>query len=394
VASDLLLHPFDGMVALMDKSLVHFQQDAEGTTHFAMLQTIREFAQEQLTASGEREVLMHQHAAYYAELVEQAGAGVGSEEVAWFNRLDLEHDNVRQAMHWFIQSGDSESALKMCSNLWIFWHTRGYFREGRQWVAEAFSGSGPISDDTISKARYAEGILAMALGLYDSALTSFQQAQAIWEKNQDKLGLARIFHSTGRVHMYRSEFDDAMELFERAREISSDAGNSEGVTSALQNMGIISFERKNYDNALRYLHSALEISKEQDDIYGVVMALAALGSTAYWQQDYDKASRYYKESLQVNKQLNDQIGYIVCIESLGLVTYDTGQFQIAALLFGAGTKIRETIGQPSVDSEPYRAQQQKIMSAQERFGEDWTSWWNEGATMWVEDVIQYIYDQL
>lgn len=392
IDNDLLLDPFDGMIALIDKSLAQFKQDIEGTTHFAMLQTIRELAKEQLLANGEQQILMKQHATYYAELAEQAGAAkVGSEEASWFNRLELEHNNVRSALRWFIQSEDIESALQMCGNLWTFWYTRGYFREGRRWISEALGKNKFVTDKTMGNALYAEGILSMALGLYDSALRSFQRAQIIWEKTQNKRGLAQILHSIGRVHMRCSEFDIAMELFEKAREMSIEIENIEGVTSALQNMGIISFETKNYNDALKYLHNALEISKQINDIYGVVMALAALGSTAYWQQDYDKAKRYYKESLQINQQINDQIGYIVCIESLGLVAYDIELFQIAALLFGAGTNIRETIGQPPiVDSEPYKAQQQRTLLAQQRFGKDWDSWWNEGMNLQIEDIITYV----
>ena len=81
IANDLLLDPLEGMIALMDKSLVHFKQDIEGITHFAMLQTIREFAQEQLVTCGEQETLIQKHALYYAELADEAGAK--HEDISW-----------------------------------------------------------------------------------------------------------------------------------------------------------------------------------------------------------------------------------------------------------------------------------------------------------------------
>jgi len=387
---ELLLDPFDGMVALMDKSLVHFQQDVEGNTRFAMLQTIREFAQEQLTASGKDELLAQQHAAYYFDLVEHIEAGAGREEIAWLNRLELEHSNVRLALRWFIQCMNGEAALTMCSKLWRFWYTRGYFREGLQWIDAGFKLNNSTSDQTIAKALHAEGMLSMAQGRYDIAISRLEKALAIWKVQDNKTELANVLNSLGTLNMGQHKYDVATSLFQEALILFRDSDNIRGVAGTTHNLGIIAFENKDYKTAQEYLQEALHIEREINFMLGIVTSLIALGSIAYWEQRYSEAIDYYKESLNVNQQFNDQDCFVLCMESLGFVAYDKGEFQVAAMLFSAAANLRETVGLTAPESEFHTIQKQKIRSAEEQFGEQWHTWWIDGKHMRIDDVIGHI----
>jgi len=388
LAHDLLLDPLEGMIALMDKSLVHFKQDSDGITHFAMLQTIREFAQEQLVTCGEQETLIQKHALYYAALADEAGAK--HEDISWLNRLELEHDNIRRALHWFIQVNDAESALKMCSSLWNFWYTRGYFREGRQWIAEAFKIDSVISDETMARSLRAEGMLAMAQGQHAIAVDNLKRTRTIWDAQDNKSELANTLHSLGTIHMSQGDFDTALELFEQTHRMFAEIGNLRGTTVTIQNMGIIAIGRQDFDGAKQHFHAALDIARSANFTLGVVMSLSALGSTAYWDNDYVGAARFYKESLHANQELNDQYGLTLTIESLGLIALDTGKSQISAHLFSAIAKLRESIGLPLDDPKFRQIQEEKIKAAEEQFGEKWSSWWEEGSTMPIEDIIHII----
>jgi predicted ATPase/DNA-binding winged helix-turn-helix (wHTH) protein len=391
IAGDLLLHPFDGMVVLMDKSLVHFQQDVEGTTHFAMLQTIREYAQEQLTACGERELLTQRHAEYYLMLVNQPDeVGVGSAEIAWLNFLEQEHGNIRQALRWFIQSMNGEAALTMCSKLWRFWYTRGYFREGLQWLDAGFKINGSTADQTIAKALHAEGMLSMAQGRYDIAIDRLEKALSIWKVQGNKSELANVLNSLGTLAMGQHKYDVATSLFQEALTLFRDSDNKRGVAGTTHNLGIIAFENKDYKTAQRYLQEALYTEREINFILGVVTSLIALGSIAYWEQRYSEAIDYYKESLRVNQQFNDQDCFVICMESLGFVAYDKGEFEIAAILFSAAANLREAVGLTVPETEFHTIQKQKIQRAEEQFGEQWHSWWVEGKHMRIDAVIEYI----
>jgi predicted ATPase len=93
------LEPLGGVSALVDASLVCAQPGQDGALRFQLLGATREFAAEQLAASGEEETVRRQHAAYYVALAEQAATALGgAEQNAWFQRLQREHDNLRLAL--------------------------------------------------------------------------------------------------------------------------------------------------------------------------------------------------------------------------------------------------------------------------------------------------------
>ena len=60
----------------------------------------------------------------------------GREQVAGLKRLEVDHDNLRTALRWSLDRGETEVALRLGSALWLFWDTHGYVREGREWVAD------------------------------------------------------------------------------------------------------------------------------------------------------------------------------------------------------------------------------------------------------------------
>ena len=278
----------------------------------------------------------------------------------------------------------------MCSSLWNFWYTRGYFREGRQWITEAFKIDSVISAETMARSLRAEGMLAMAQGQHAIAVDNLKRTRTIWDAQDNKSELANTLHSLGTIHMSQGDFDTALELFEQAHRMFAEIGNLRGTTVTIQNMGIIAIGRQDFDGAKQYFHAALDSARSANFTLGIVMSLSALGSTAYWSNDYVEATRFYKESLHTNQELNDQYGLALAIESLGLIALDTGKFQISAHLFSAIAKLRGLIGLPLDDPKFRQIQEEKIKAAEEQFGEKWSFWWEEGSTMRIEDIIHSI----
>jgi predicted ATPase len=133
---------FEGVASLVENSLLQpIEQEGE-EPRLRMLETIREYALEALSASGELEITQQAHAVYYLALVEQAEAELeGSQQVSWFERLEREYDNLRAAFRWSQESwsgeGDShrrELALRMGGALGQFWIRHSHLGEGRTFL--------------------------------------------------------------------------------------------------------------------------------------------------------------------------------------------------------------------------------------------------------------------
>jgi len=121
-AGDLSVEVLDGLASLMDKSLLQQEEGRDGEPRFTMLETIREYAREQLERSGELDNVQQQHAAYYLALAEQAA-----------DRLAIEHDNFRAALQWGLEH-DADAGLHLAGTLPVYWQRRGDLTEGRSWL--------------------------------------------------------------------------------------------------------------------------------------------------------------------------------------------------------------------------------------------------------------------
>ena len=118
--------------------------EEEDEPRFTMLETIREFGLERLTASGEMEATRQAHAFYYFALAEEAAPELtGPRSAVWLQRLEREHDNLRAALEWSLepeQTGSSpDMALRFCETLREFWDVRGHNSEGRAFLEQALA---------------------------------------------------------------------------------------------------------------------------------------------------------------------------------------------------------------------------------------------------------------
>jgi hypothetical protein len=115
--------------------LLRQEEQADGEPRVLMLETIREYALECLTANNETETMRQRHAAYFLEFAEVADSGVRSaEQTVWYRRLEAEYDNLRAALRWMLDHKAGEMGLRLAGALWAFW--RRHMREGRGWLEQ------------------------------------------------------------------------------------------------------------------------------------------------------------------------------------------------------------------------------------------------------------------
>ena len=116
------IDPFEGVASLLDKSLLRQEAGPGGEPRFTMLETVREFALEQLAASGEEDAIRQRHAAWCLALAEAAGRDLetGRAQAAWLARLDAELDNLRAALAWFDAADEPINVLRLLSAIcWV-----------------------------------------------------------------------------------------------------------------------------------------------------------------------------------------------------------------------------------------------------------------------------------
>jgi len=143
---DLLVDIREGLSSLVDKSILRQEEKVEEEPRFVMLETIHEYARERLEVGGNAKEIRRLHAEYFLALAEEGESRLREPgEARWLERLDLEHDNMRAALSWTLESGEAELGLRLAGALWRFWWMRGHYGEGRRWLEEALAKDGPAS---------------------------------------------------------------------------------------------------------------------------------------------------------------------------------------------------------------------------------------------------------
>src|SRR6266566_8073171 len=129
----------DDLTSFIDKNLVRQAAQEGAEPRLTMLETIREFGLERLTAHGEIETAQQAFAANHVALAEQAESELeGLPRDEWLERLEQEYDNLRAILEWSlepVQDGKSkqrrELGLRLAGTLRVFWILQGRLEEGR-----------------------------------------------------------------------------------------------------------------------------------------------------------------------------------------------------------------------------------------------------------------------
>ena len=109
----------DFLAQLVDKSLVVAEIAGDGTVRYRLLETIRQYANDAATQRGEAAEAARQHAAYFRALSGQAEAQLqGADARGWLERLAQERDNLRAALRWSAENGQTEQGVRLGSMLW------------------------------------------------------------------------------------------------------------------------------------------------------------------------------------------------------------------------------------------------------------------------------------
>jgi predicted ATPase/DNA-binding XRE family transcriptional regulator len=269
----------DLVISLFDKSLLQRSFDSSGEAGYAMLATIQEFARQRLRETGQEATIRNWHLAYFLELAGQADRELrGPDQSKWLNQLNRMHDNLRVALDWAIETGQTEMALQMARRLWWFWCKRSEFSEGRQWLGRV------LAMPDVS--RFSES--------YGDVLT-------------------QLAH-----HTWLQVGAEAAKLFiEQALTIARVAGNPQTLANALMVFGLVLSSGENLDAARSALEESVTLFREVQDPWGNAVALMSLGFAAYKRDDPAKALELGERALLAFRELGDQYFQSACLYATG-----------------------------------------------------------------------------
>src|SRR5207244_6668025 len=198
----------DAIQALVDKSLVRRTEE-----RFWMLETIREYAADQLENAGGAEELQRRHAMYFLALAEEAEPHLRGSPKRWLDRLEPEHDNFRAALDRLEAAGESQLVLELAGALFRFWYMRGFLAEGRRRLESGLRGD---ERPTAARARALNGAAVMAVQTQDPATAKLraEEALALHRTLDNAWGTAYSVFMLGSAAAEAGDFETAQQLFD------------------------------------------------------------------------------------------------------------------------------------------------------------------------------------
>ena len=341
---------FDGVASLLDKSLVR-REELGGEPRFAMLQTIREFARERLTESGELDELTRRHALYFFGLARDAAPQLGGpDQLMWLDRLERELDNLRAAFSRQFDGEMLDAARTAAGGIWRFWQLRGHFIEARSLFERLLAqpGGDPASR---AKALTGAGGIAYWHGDFERMAAHYREARELLEPLGDTASLAEAVYNESYVSFLRdADFDSARTRLNRAIKLYREAGNAVGAAEAESTLGFMHYFEGNTEGAIPYQEKAIATFRaagarwlESDNLMGLSSMYAQVG-------DWQRAAEAIRESVALAAQLGIEVALSMAFGFAGAMAAWVGDAELGTRLMGKADEMKERLegGAPAV----------------------------------------------
>lgn len=318
--------PLSGLphiMTLLDHHLVSCTVGCDGEPRLQLLETVRDFAQQHTTQSGDGAMLMSWHAHYFLSLAEAAESKLeGPEQIRWIERLEEEHENLRAALCWFYEQGELEACLRLAAALYRFWYLHGHYQEGDSWLACVLEAALRCEPD--GESWHAKSSISRDFTL-----------------------LLRRRRTTSDLYPSRDE------VAERAPRVVANANNRSCLTfhlliKALGAAARLAVVRHDYPYATSCHQQVLTLATAAGDRARVAITLLGLGEIARAQADFAGAIEYYRSSLAIRRELADIPGVASCLNNLGLANAQQGDYEQAREILEEGLVLCRAIQRPDL----------------------------------------------
>jgi predicted ATPase/class 3 adenylate cyclase len=327
--AELALDGLDALASLVDKSLVRQLPDAAGQPRFGMLETIREYAVERLSETGDGQATRRRHQDHFAALANRAQPELlGARQGEWLDRLEADRDNLRTAMQNAADDGRTDLALGIGAALWRFWQQRGHLAEGRAALegllalptaaartsarGSALAGLGGLRywqgdlaaageayaealeierglDDPrgLAEALYDAGFVAAITGDRATARTDYEESLQIYRRLGDEAAVGRLSEALVFVMFHDGEFAAARVLQEENVRAFRATGEAFRIANGLNLLSAIQLKDGDLDAARASQAEAIGIFHAATDVPGVIRALLLAAVVAVADADAD-----------------------------------------------------------------------------------------------------------
>ncbi len=347
------------LASLQDHSLIQQREQEAEEPRFLMLQTLREYGLEMLTATGELQITLAVHAQLFLALAEQAEPELqGPNPAPWVERLEQEHDNLRAALEWALEDvADAQAAerrdiaLRLSAALWHFWEMRGHYSEARTFLERALTRSEGASVSLRAKVLHAGASVTLQQGDFARAEGLAQQSLSQYQELGNTRGIADCLGLLVQSAMVKGKMTEAIALSEEQVRLMRQVGEPGQVADALYSLADMFCRRGELARGETLFQEALLLYRKAGNELGVAATLIESAIPIWWFSLVDAATiQTIRHRLQEGQAIVTKLGsrhWIAFCSWLGaLVALSEGETARADHLAQESLTIWREIGNP------------------------------------------------
>jgi predicted ATPase len=327
----------DGLQSLVEKSLLRFMNE-----RYWMLETIREFADEQLDDRTTRD-LRQRHAEYFVALAEEAEPHLRGDAREWLDRIEAEHDNLRSALDYLDATGDPLQ-LRLVAGIQNFWVVHGHASEGRRRLAQALAAAPPESVDARVRALQGASELARIQGDYEAATSHSRLGLDLARSISDWYGVGAALQSLSNIAIEEGNVDTASELLDEALEPLRLANDTRALAIATSTRGYIALIGGDLDEAAALCAESFGLASEIGNEEGMTLALLNGGFASLGMDRLDEALAAFARALKLAAGLGYRDWIAYAQEGIAAVSVARGRTDRALRLIALAAAMRGEIG--------------------------------------------------
>jgi non-specific serine/threonine protein kinase len=298
----------DGLTRLVDTSLLIVRK-VDGEQRFATLETLREFGRQRLRERGDDYEMQRRLAQWLLTRAEQAEPALrGPDQARWLRWADLEHDNVRSALNWAMETGATDTVLGLTGSLWWSWLLHDRWIEAEECL-----------DRALSLARRAKHTIA----------------------------LARTLHGAGTTAAFRGKYGRAEKYLDESVALARELGDTELILTGHSAFALLRQFQGDVDAAQQHVHSMLQLADQLDRPWYAARAAEFIASRALERGDMAEAANQLTRAVRLARDAGDQWNLAMLLSHLGDVERMRGTHPRAAPLYEESIRLFETLGLPA-----------------------------------------------
>jgi non-specific serine/threonine protein kinase len=374
---------------LVEKSLVRYELVSDGTPRYTLYEMIGDYARDKLREHDQLKRARQIHAEHYYRIAQTARPHVtqGSEQVKWLNRLEVEHNNLRAALAWSLESADrAEFAYRLAEALHDFWQIRGHLSEGRRWQEQVLALA---AVPAVVRAQLLSNVgqIARMQGDYAPAQAALEQASAIQQQANDAAGQCRTLEQLAILAGSQGDYARARDLLEETLEKRQSLGDDYAIVITMNNLAIATRRLKDFVRAGQLYAECAALSRTRNDQRSLARALYGLGEVRMELDDYAEGLRYFRESLKIRQRLGSRPEIIIALGGTGMAYFWLGDAVTAATIIAASEKHRQDLGM--VIAQVNRPEiEESIAQVREKAGAAFEAAWVKGRALSLDEAVE------